>query len=100
MKRDYTFDPEKSRLLRETRGIGFEEIVDLIENGCLIGVDNHPNQHKYPGQILYQVDVGGYIYTVPLVRDGERLFLKTIFPSRKATKRYKKEQTDARKETH
>ncbi len=29
-----------------------------------------------------------YVYLVPFVKDGDGVFLKTIIPSRKATKRY------------
>ncbi len=47
----------------------------------------HHDKEKYPGQLLYEVDVNGYVYVVPVVREGRTLLLKTIYPSRKATKR-------------
>ncbi len=34
------------------------------------------------------VDIDGYAFVVPFVADGDVLFLKTIIPSRKMTKRY------------
>ena len=34
------------------------------------------------------VNVDGYAYLVPFVEDVQGVFLKTIIPSRKATKRY------------
>ena len=47
----------------------------------------HPDKEKYPGQLLYEVDVDGYVHVVPVVRQGRTLFLKTIYPSRKATRK-------------
>jgi hypothetical protein len=50
-------------------------------------VIEHPDREKYPNQLLYEVDVDGYVYVVPVVREGRTLFLKTIYPSRKATRK-------------
>jgi hypothetical protein len=84
---DYAFDPEKNAWLMRERGISFEQIIALIESGKLIQVLEHSNKQRYPGQLLYEVDVDGYVYVVPVVREGRTLFLKTIYPSRKATGR-------------
>ena len=90
---DYAFDPEKNDWLIRERGISFEQIIALIEGGKLIQVLEHPDKERYHGQLLYEVDVNGYVYVVPVVREGRSLFLKTIYPSRKATrKRTKGEQ--------
>lgn len=69
--------------------MSFEGIVSAIERGGLLDVVEHPNQHRYPGQRIYVVDVDGYVHLVPFVTqaDGKR-FLKTIVPSRKATRDY------------
>jgi uncharacterized DUF497 family protein len=83
---EYFFDAEKNSLLKEKRGISFEEMILLIEEGHLIKVMKHPNSKKYPQQEFYVIDVDGYAYLVPFVREGNKIFLKTIFPSRKATK--------------
>lgn len=88
---NYAFDPQKNAWLIQERGIGFEQIIALIENGNLIQVLEHPDKARYPNQLLYEVDVDGYIYVVPVVRAGQILFLKTVFPSRKATKKHKTE---------
>jgi uncharacterized DUF497 family protein len=89
---DYAFDPEKNAWLIRERGISFEQIIALIEGGKLIQVLEHRDKERYPDQILYEVDVDGYVYVVPVVREGRTLFLKTIYPSRKATrKRWKGE---------
>ena len=85
---EYYFDPSKNALLKEKRGISFEEIILLIEEENLIGILKHPNQMKYPNQHFYIVDVEGYAYLVPFIREGNKIFLKTIFPSRKATKEF------------
>ncbi len=79
----------KNQMLIEERGISFERVVAAIEQGLLVDVVEHPNQEKYPGQSIYVVEVDRYIYLVPFVtgEDGDR-FLKTIIPSRKATKDY------------
>lgn len=70
------------------RGISFEEIVFHIERGDVLDLQDHPNQEKYPGQRIFIVDVEGYAYVVPFVEDEEEVFLKTIIPSRKATRKY------------
>jgi len=82
----YAFDPEKNAWLLRERGIGFEQIIALIEGGRLIQVLEHPDQTKYRDQLLFEVDVAGYVYVVPVVREGHTMFLKTIYASRKATK--------------
>ena len=82
---DYAFDPEKNAWLMQERGISFEQIIALIESGKLIQVLEHPDKKKYPNQLLYEVDVDGYVHVVPVVKEGRTLFLKTIYPSRKAT---------------
>ena len=87
---DYAFDPQKNAWLIRERAIGFEQIIALIESGKLIQVLDHPNAEKYPNQLLYEVDVDGYVHVVPVVREGQLLFLKTIYPSRKATRKRSK----------
>ena len=65
--------------------------VSAIEQGGLLDVLEHPNQERYPGQLIYVIDVGSYVYLVPFVvqTDGTR-FLKTIIPSRKAARSYER----------
>ena len=82
---DYRFDPDKNAWLMRERGIGFEQIIALIESGKLLRVLEHPDKERYPNQLLYEVDVDGYVHVVPVVKEGRTLFLKTIYPSRKAT---------------
>ena len=89
-ERDYAFDPQKNAWLIRERGISFEQIIVLIESSKLIQVLEHPNTERYPNRLLYEVDVDGYVHVVPVVREGLILFLKTIYPSRKATRKRRK----------
>ena len=94
---EYEFDPEKNRKLKEERGISFEEIIYYIDNGYLLETIQHHNQEKYIGQKFYVVDVENYIYLVPSIRQNDKIFLKTIFPSRKHTKQYLEKGKSRRK---
>ena len=87
----FEWDPDKNEWLREKRGISFEKIVFHLSQGDLWKVSDHPDQEKYPGQRIYFVIVDDYIYLVPNVKEEKYIFLKTIIPSRKATRDYKKE---------
>jgi uncharacterized DUF497 family protein len=84
----FSWSPEKNWLLQKTRGISFEEIVFHVEKGDVLDVLEHPNQEKYSGQRIMVVNVEGYAYLVPFVEDDREVFLKTIIPSRKATRDY------------
>lgn len=84
----FTWDEAKNEKLKTERGIGFEEIVFLIERGKLLDVLQHPNQQRYGGQRIFVVQRENYVYLVPFVEDARFVFLKTIVPSRKATKQY------------
>jgi len=87
MKR-FEWDREKHEILKATKGISFEEIVFHIENNGELDIYPHPNQERYPNQSVSVVVVNDYAYLVPYVESEDGLFLKTIIPSRKATKRY------------
>jgi hypothetical protein len=84
----YNWDKEKSLLLKETRGIGFEQIVSYIEQGNLVDIIEHPNGEKYNHQKILIINIDNYIYTIPFVQNQNERFLKTIIPSRKFTKKY------------
>ena len=86
----YEWNPAKNDTLKRERNISFEKIVFHLSQGDVWKVANHPDQEKYPGQRVYFVVVENYIYLVPRVVEDEYVFLKTIIPSRKATKDYKK----------
>jgi uncharacterized DUF497 family protein len=84
----YDWDPEKNEKLKAERGISFEDIVFHIMLGTEVDVFEHPNQSRYPGQNVSVVVVDEYAYLVPYVETETVVFLKTIIPSRKATKKY------------
>ena len=86
----FNWNDEKNEILKKTRNISFEEIVEAILSNNLIEVKNHPNQEKYPDQYIYIINIDGYIYLVPFIKNEDEIFLKTIIPSRKETKKYKR----------
>lgn len=90
----YEWNPEKNEKLKKERDISFERILFHLLEGDLWKTADHPNQKDYPGQRIYFVIVDGYIYLVPFVVEDEYIFLKTIIPSRKATRDYREESGD------
>ncbi len=90
----FKWNSEKNKILEKDRGITFEEIVQKIASGSKVIETDHPNKKKYPNQKILIVDVDGYAYLVPCVIDKDEYFLKTIIPSRKATKKYLGDKND------
>jgi hypothetical protein len=84
----FNWSPEKNRQLKSERNISFEVILLQIENGKLLDLLEHPNKIKYPNQKILVVEYRSYVYLVPMVESEKEYFLKTIIPSRKATKKY------------
>ncbi len=74
----------KSERLKRTRGASFEDIISAE----LLGVKHHP---KREGQSIMLFRYKNYIWIVPYVEEKDYIFLKTLYPSRKYTKIYKKE---------
>jgi uncharacterized DUF497 family protein len=88
-KKYFRWNDEKNELLIKSRGICFEQVVMAVEEGDIIAIVDHPNSDKYPNQELLVVTINDYVYIVPFVRENDvTLFLKTIIPDRKATKKY------------
>ena len=90
----FAWDDEKNAKLKSERGIGFEDVVFHIERGDLPDTVDHPNPSRYAGQRMFIVRREDYVYLVPFVEDEHTMFLKTIIPSRKATKQYLGEESD------
>jgi uncharacterized DUF497 family protein len=90
----FAWDPEKNEQLKRERHISFEEVLFHIEAGDILDIFDHPNQERYPGQKIYAVVIEEYVYLVPFAESEEEIFLKTIIPSRKATKHYKGESNE------
>ena len=86
--RPFRWDHAKNEQLKAQRDISFEEIVLAIEAGGLLDILRHANRRKYPNQLVFVVAVEEYAYLVPFVEEPDFFFLKTIIPSRKATRDY------------
>ncbi|MDZ7725763.1 MAG: toxin [candidate division KSB1 bacterium] len=84
----YDWNNVKNEQLKKIRGISFEQITTQIETGFLLDIVGHPNQEKYLNQRIYIVEYENYAYLVPFVQNKNSIFLKTIYPSRKATIKY------------
>jgi len=70
----------KSERLKKTRGVSFEEIIQAK----FLGVRQHPVRTN---QEILVYEYKGYLWAVPYVIDGDTIFLKTIYPSRKLLKK-------------
>jgi uncharacterized DUF497 family protein len=88
------WNSEKNIRLKSERGVSFEEVLAAISHGALIDVVEHPNKVQYPNQRMFIVRIRGYVYLVPFVEAVAEVFLKTIIPSRNATRRYLKEESN------
>lgn len=84
----FAWSLEKNAQLIAEREISFERIVHHIENEGVLDVIKHPNPSRYHNQYMFIVNIENYAYLIPFVEDEKQIFLKTIIPSRKATKRY------------
>jgi len=79
---------EQLKLSNDRNNVDFEKIVDAISKGCILDILEHPNKDKYPNQRVFIIDIDNYAYCVPFVENESEIFLKTIFPDRKMTKKY------------
>lgn len=86
--KQFEWNEEKNKLLKRTRKISFEEIVSAIQNGGLLDRIKHFNPEKYPNQFIFYVAYKNYVYSVPFVENNNKIFLKTVYPNREATKYY------------
>lgn len=87
--KDYDFSADKNEWLKDNRDISFEEVIAALEDERLLDVIPHDNLAKYPNQSMYVLNINEYVYVVPFVKtDENKVFLKTIFPQRKLTKKY------------
>lgn len=84
----FRWNHDKNEALKIERDISFEVIVLAIEAGGLLDELRHPNSGKYPNQSVLVVAIDAYVYLVPCVEEPDYYFLKTIIPSRKATRDY------------
>jgi len=84
----FDWNDSKNLQLKAKHGIGFDEIYAALEEGKLLDNIPHPSQKRYPGQRIFVVRISSYAFLVPYVEDEEKIFLKTLYPSRKFTRKY------------
>ncbi len=84
----FRWNHQKNAELKSEREISFEQIVLAIEGDGLLDTIIHPNLDRYPNQYVFVVAFEDYVYLVPFVEEEEFYFLKTVIPSRKATRDY------------
>lgn len=82
------WNAEKNQQLMSERGVSFEDVMFALQSGGLLDDGPHPNESKYPTQRLLVVQIADYAWLVPYVENDQEIFLKTVIPSRKATKKF------------
>lgn len=92
----FRWDPGKNDQLKQEQGLGFEQVVVTVEAGSLLQIAPHQDPSRYPRQKIMIVAIDDYAYLVPFVENDDHFFLKTIIPSRKATRDFygKKDSDD------
>ena len=84
----FDWNIQKNQKLKQERNISFEQALIAIEEGDILDIVEQPTSSKHPNQEIFIININNYAYLVPFVEDKEKVFLKTIIPSRKATKKY------------
>ncbi|MDD4979979.1 MAG: toxin [Candidatus Omnitrophica bacterium] len=88
-----SWNPEKSKRVKRTRGVSFEEII----HAKFLGIHEHPSRNN---QWVLAYKYKGYAWAVPFVFETKGIFLKTIYPSRKVKKIYQKRRNNEENETN
>ena len=84
----FDWNPKKNQQVIEERGISFEDVIFYLQADGLLDDLAHSNKQKYPDQKVFVMNIDGYAHLVPYVENEDAIFLKTVIPSRKATKKY------------
>jgi hypothetical protein len=84
----FDWNLEKNEALKAQRKISFEDIIFSIGHDGLLDIIEHPGRNRYSNQKIFVVNIDDYVYLIPFVEDEQTIFLKTIIPSRKMTKKY------------
>ena len=90
----FDWNEEENQWLKKERNISFEVIVSYLEQKKMLDKIAHPNSVKYPDQFIFVIEHDNYAYLVPFVEDDEKVFLKTIIPSRRVTEKYLRRKSD------
>ncbi|MBI1754770.1 BrnT family toxin [Candidatus Azambacteria bacterium] len=81
----FNWNPEKNKKLMKERGVSFEMCLVKIESKDIVDILDNT---RYPNQKIFVLEIDAYVYLVPFVENEDEIFLKTIIPSRKFTKKY------------
>lgn len=84
----FNWNEDKNNLLIKSRNISFAEVIGAIRQGDLLDIIKHYNEEKYSQQSIFVIEFKDYVYLVPFIESDQDIFLKTIIPSRKMTKKY------------
>jgi len=85
-----TWDEGRNAHLTKRRGVSFEDVLDALAEKAPLWIREHPRPEKYPNQRLLGVLIAGYVFIVPFEETDEKIILKTIYPSRKATSAHRR----------
>lgn len=83
----FNWDSQKNEKLIKERGVSFEVCLVNIEDGKILDILENTN---YSHQKIFVIEIDNYAYLIPFVENDKEVFLKTIIPSRKFTKKYLK----------
>lgn len=84
----FDWNPEKNIQLQRQHDICFEDVIVAISEDHVLDILEHTNKKKYGSQKVFVVQIKKYVYLAPFTEDEEKVFLNTIIPSKKATKKY------------
>ena len=84
----FNWNVQKNEMLKNERHVSFEDVIIAINEDRILEILEHPNDKKYKNQKIFIVNINDYVYLIPFVENKKEIFLKTIIPSRKATKQY------------
>ena len=84
----FNWNVQKNEMLKNERHVSFEDVIIAINEDRILEILEHPNDKKYKNQKIFIVNINDYVYLIPFVENEKEIFLKTIIPSRKATKQY------------
>lgn len=93
----FDWNLQKNERFKTEIGVSYEDVIFSIQHNGLLDILEHPKKNKFPNQRIFIVNVNDYAFLVPFVEDEDIIFLKTIIPSRKMTKKYLGEKSDESK---
>jgi hypothetical protein len=83
----------KNHWLKARRNVSFDDVVPILLEKRYLAVLENPSRAD---QMIFLIRYHDFTYVVPFEIDGDRIVLKTIFPSRKFHKIYGKKNSEGR----